>query len=237
MVYQKKNFHTKRVQGGASRQYKKKRPVPRKGNKINWGSVAKTAVDTAATVAKVVSMLNIEKHFLTISASPTNILNGFPYFQLINGLSQGSGAGNRQGQQLKSTNINLRGKLSCNAGASAGASQARIMLVHDRQPNGATFAIVDLLENGQVWSFRTMGYRKRFKVLADKSYQMVLNTANEEHIVDLSAQLDLHTMYNTGNTGTITDIDTGSLYLIVMSDEVSSGPAFEYQLRYRWIDN
>lgn len=238
MAYSKRKYHqTRRPQGNASAMYRKKRPIPKKkGGGINWGSVAKTAVDTAGTVAKVISMLNVEKHYLNIAAtqSPTTAA---PVIQLINGLQLGNTASQRQGQQLKSTNINLRGKLSVNNSAVGGSSQARIMLVYDRQSNGSVFSITDLLENGAVWSFRTMGYKKRFKVLADHTYQMVNNTNTEQQIVDLSAVLDLRTIYNTGNTGTISDIDTGSLYLVLISDEATYGPELQYQLRYRWVDN
>jgi len=114
----------------------------------------------------------------------------------------------------------------------------RILIVSDSQPNGVLPAATDILQpesdgSLSVLSFVNMNNRDRFKILMDKWHQFAaFKVTTAEDSIWQSAlgastvwtgkkfkRCNLEVIFNASSGGTIGDISTGALYLIVMGTE------------------
>lgn len=143
--------------------------------------------------------------------------------QLLNGCVEGTAITNRIGQKIELTSVSVDFQL---AGATlttaqgfpyAGVDAVRVALVYDRQPNGAALTYANVFNNNNVeqapLSKRNMNFTDRFEVLKSQLYR--IDTASNISITDswyISTKHDVR--YGGSNNGDITDIETGSLYLI-----------------------
>lgn len=98
----------------------------------------------------------------------------------------------------------------------ASASTVRLMIVYDRQPNGAYPAIGDLLaDNASAPVFNSainIGYRERFAVLRD--CQFTLDTAvglTHHYETFIKRQLDINYI---GTSNAIASVGSGAVYLV-----------------------
>ncbi len=155
-------------------------------------------------------------------------------FNLLNGTTTGDAVNNRSGQSVKANGISLRYYVVGNA--SANWIAGRIMVVYDKQANGAIFAIGDLLNATTPVSMRTVGNQMRFLVLYDKNYVLSWN-GNSSIIEDVNIPCQNHTEYNTGTAATVADIVTGSIYLIHFTDQATNTAAMTWYSRYWFVDN
>lgn len=140
----------------------------------------------------------------------------------------------------------------------------RVMLVYDRQANGALFTKPDLLESANingvtdntVLAFRKVGTKDRFLVLADKRISFPgtntdigpvggpwkqevgavvdysKNPVNFKIFVPLGG---LVTRYNGDDSGTISDIETGSLVLFILGKNPPATSNFSYRIVTRLV--
>ena len=115
--------------------------------------------------------------------------------------------------------------------------QIRVMLVYDRQSNGVTAGITDVLNASDVASMKNLSNKRRFKVMMDKFILLsAADLAGEQQVLDFYRRLRHPVMFNDGNAGDISDIESGALYLI-MFGEVASGATdanmyFSCRVRY-----
>jgi len=105
----------------------------------------------------------------------------------------------------------------------------RMMIVYDKQTNGAAFAISDLLTTFSgvdnltprvidTNSPNNLNNRDRFVVLADKRFIMQSNGPSARHIKKYK-KLNTPVTYKSGNsTGVIGEITTGGLFLVLYRD-------------------
>jgi hypothetical protein len=95
----------------------------------------------------------------------------------------------------------------------------RIVVVQDKQTNGAALAITDVFNAVQVNSLQNIYNAERFRILYDTRF--MLNAYGEpisQRVVNFEIPLNVLTTYNTGNAGTVADINTNSLYLLVFGN-------------------
>jgi hypothetical protein len=156
-------------------------------------------------------------------------------FVLLNGLTTGDGNSNRTGQSIKGDGIDLKFVITGNAAATP--LLQRVLVVMDKQPNAAIFAIGDLLNATTATSMYTVGNQLRFNVLFDESYTMVPASDSYCQVRAIKINANAHTEYNTNNAGTIADIVTNSIYLIHFSDQAVNNSAINYFSRFWFIDN
>lgn len=186
----------------------------------------------ARDVAWLKSMVNIERKYAdyTFSAAITSTEN----FQLINGLTTGTSASTRNGQSVKLASVFVR--MYITQAAAATTTQVRIFLLRDKQANAAIATSGGLLaDNTNILSPLNISNGKRFKVYWDKLYRLDTNKLNLE--VKKYKRLRFHIEYNTGTAGTIADITTNSLYLMMVSDQDINSPTVQFWARIRFIDN
>lgn len=207
-----------------------------------WGKRIRRGFRAVGVVAKLArdvnylrSVVNVEKKYIDVSATPTSSTT--VAFVLLNGLVTGSTATSRLGQSIKM--ISVYPNLFWSINAAAATTYVRVIIFIDKQANGAAPAGNDLLVTStSVLSPLAIANSRRFKVLMDIRKTLSLN-GNEIVRYKRFRKLQTHVEFNTGNAGTIADIQTNSLYLMHMSDQPAgmNVPTFSYNVRTRFIDN
>lgn len=154
-------------------------------------------------------------------------------FKLINGLTKGTGLyGNRIGAQIRSTMIEISGQVGHNGwmgAANCTTTQdqvARMIVVRDKQCNGAIFSLTDLLDTATSLALYQGDDHSRYQILLDKSWICPATTTGAggtpttisggvgTHIFHFTIKLDKVTQYNNGDAGTVADIDFGALWVL-----------------------
>lgn len=187
-----------------------------------------------------------------IDRTATGGVAGTGTLSLLNGLTQGTGNTNRIGRQVMMKSIHIKFEVAgspFSATPVSPMSTVRAMIVYDCQPNGATPAVSDILETATI-GFQTVSgtalrYSQRFKVLYDKRWKLnnqltATSTTTYSEIYDEKyIKINLGTTYADTSTGTITDIDTGALFLLLTSDAgvAADNPVLLFYSRVRYTDN
>lgn len=196
-------------------------------------------VNKAYKLAKyAVSRLNAESNIIDTSHNGTSIGTTMN-IQLLNGTTQGDGNSNREGNSIRMKSVYLRLHNILSQNAAAIFNVCRIMIVLDKQPNGAIFSGADLLENTgiPVASPYEKDFSARFEVLLDKVVTMS-KTGNEGVFYKKYINLGQKVRYNETNGGTIADINTNALYLCIVTNASSPNePTFYTNVRLRFVDN
>lgn len=221
------------------------------------------------TRSKIPALLRSRKaEMKTIDVDETTInstISTTATFVLLNGTIEGASYQNRIGRKIAMESVRLTGQI-VPSGNGAGVSEyMRIMIIYDRQTNGAFPAITDVLEtildNGTTtntsYSGLNMNNAERFFVLMDQRVHIannnvstVINTSmNVQGIVDSSsfANIDrfkklknLETHYKAAGipNATVGDIATGGLYLVTFGNVASatSGYKLVASTRVRYSD-
>jgi len=119
----------------------------------------------------------------------------------------------------------------------------RLMLVYDKQANGAAPVIGDILESSDFLSQYTYDKRERFVILMDKCYTLgyqdktnFWGTGNPIVEDRRTIRINRPTIYS-GSTTAITDITTGSLWLVNVGTGTSPTAAtVDYRIRVAYTD-
>lgn len=156
----------------------------------------------------------------------------------VNCIQQGATVANRIGNKVIMRSIHLRMHMSSPA---AVVGQARLMLVYDRQPNGAFPAITDILLSQPAgvaasYSGINIANKSRFLMLRDHFY--IFDAAQSlVHMVDLYCKGRWEAEFGA-NAGTIGDFRTGAVYLVVYATFVGGGniSTSAAQCRIRYYD-
>lgn len=180
------------------------------------------------------NLINVEfkKHDVYNSVNSNNTGN----LILLNGLSNGDDYNDRDGRSVRFKSIQVQTRTLLNP--SSTNTVFRMILFLDKQANAGSPAVTELLDvstAARTDAFRNLDYRKRYVILKDKRF--TINSDYPEKIVDFYKKLDMKTIYDDSSTSTINDITTNSLYLYLVSDEVTNTPATLYNVRLRFIDN
>lgn len=153
---------------------------------------------------------------------------------LLNGLSIGDTSTTRTGQSIKMDRLDLRFYVVANA--TSVSNLTRVIVVYDRQTNAAAMTSADLLVSTNPNSPYTFGSQNRFIPLYDECFAMSYN-GNSIITKSMTLPANQHVTFNTGNAGTVADIVTGSLYLLVASKDLANPPDFTYWSRIWFVDN
>lgn len=194
---------------------------------------------TAKKVAKVQSDVSVIKRLVYNEQkyydqfNSYTILNAGTQFISCNNLAQGDGASQRTGNGVANKSLTIRINASHNP-AGADYMNLRVMLVKDKQPNGAFPVGGTLLQNVSFQSGLNDSQLLRFKVLADRTLPLSISGPMTSNIV-IRKKLKDFTRYS-GNVNSIADIQTNAYWLFLISDQAASGPIFTYNIRYKFSD-
>lgn len=143
----------------------------------------------------------------------------------------GSDFNNRIGRKIVLKSAYIRGRVVTEASQSAvltnnNCFQARFILFSDLQPNGAAPAVTDLLIEALPSSQLNLNNRDRFKIYCDKEFlfdpwmfsttatQTYSSASRQGYNFKKYKKINLESIYNATNGGTIADIQSGALYMM-----------------------
>lgn len=157
---------------------------------------------------------------------------------LLNGIVPGVGFSQRVGRQVRCHGLDLNVKCAVTAGT--GVDQTvRCLVVQDRQSNGAAPLITDVLTAVGTVTFPNLINQARFKILRDVVLDLNA-TAEAGSIKSFRLRLPLKavTQFNDGVAGTVADIVTNSIFVMVMGSIVAGALASTSTVncRYRFSD-
>lgn len=179
------------------------------------------------------TMLNVEKKKHDAQVNTTIGTTG--NVQILSGIAQGDGIGNREGNSIKVNSLYLRGALTIHG--SATASICRIMLVRDKQQIGDTEpALSDVLQSVDHTSPLNSATVGRFKIMWDKTY-VLKQTTNTTIFFKKYFKLARSRLHCRFNAGAATDLQKNHLYLMIVTSEATNLPAVVIDSRLGFIDN
>jgi len=183
-----------------------------------------------------------KKWFDTTIVDTTSRIAGVIYN--LNLVPQGTNDQQRIGNKITIRNINIHAYAN-NDDALLGVPQGgnlRVIVYLDKQCNGATPLITDILKTASIESFRNMDNVDRFVFLKEKYVYVPIMTANAAHTdttphkwtVSVSCNIPIH--FNS-NTGAIAEIRSNNIGLLYITDVVGVNAAADGVCRVKFLDD
>jgi len=214
--------------------------------------VARAAASRAARSARIAAYreapflsnlavrgLNLQPgEFKSVDANAVLDVNTAGAVFLLNGIARGDDIDERIGRQVTLKSIQMRAQTYGTAGTGVDQTH-RVMIVYDRQTNAAALTVADVLQTVAWLSHRNLENRKRFRVLYDKCVN--INATGEpgtSRVLEFYRHLNHPEEFNNGDAGTVADIQSGSLYLVVIGSEAAGATAGSINVytRVRYVD-
>lgn len=214
----------KRAQARGKSRYqaalKRRRPAP--------------AAAAAAAAAPMAVMRTYDR--AEFKSYETTLTGGYfsstPAFATLNCPAPGTGLNQRIGRQITLRSIELRLGQQVLGTANTG-SWVRAVVFYDRQTNAATPAVTDLLMAADVWSPRNLDNRHRFSILHDDlKYCAYQPDGQAGHVMYFYRKLRHPTTFNAVGGGTVADITSGGLFLLLLGNMPLAGGDESYAFGY-----
>jgi len=164
---------------------------------------------------------------------------------LLNGCIAGSDIGNRVGRKINMKSLMIRINFAPIISVpSPLGNLARAIVVYDSQTNITASTSTLLLNADNVLDPNKLENRERFTVLMDKFVSLPTHNytgsvpvagSPTQRLIKKFIRINKDTIYNAGSTGSVTDIVSGSLYLIVIA--LNATYSFQTNSRVRFVDN
>ncbi len=216
-----------------NRSYNNRRPGYKACGKMVYGD-AKKALAIARSVK---SLMNVEFKNHDVDHSATAIADGVGNIVQLTNIPQGDTTITRDGSNCKITSVYINLLLRINA--SATNTNVRVSLVHDKQTNQAIYATADLLSNvnnvNSIVSPLNLDNQYRFHILYNKVFK-ITDSGQQTAVVKIYKKMQMKLRFD-GNTPSIADLRSGSLSLLLISNEATNTPTFTGSCRIRFVDN
>ncbi len=157
--------------------------------RTNGTKAAKTIRTTAPSVATRIGRSTLApelKFFDTVNTGTALAITGVVTNNSLNIVPQGTTESQRVGRKMIIRKIGIRFLLQFNSGTAESAEVVRVIVVQDKQANGAAFGITDVLETASEGSFNNLANKSRFIILMDR-YEAINKT------VDIGTNINEHT--------------------------------------------
>ncbi len=181
-------------------------------------------------------LLNVEYKFLDVQNTEAAV-STTPSVNISSIILQGDGGSARDGNSVKAVGIRLNYMITLNT--SAVSSQIRVILIHDKQTNGALAAAGDILQDvtadDGIVSPYNLDNKYRFRMLYDRVHTLSDN-GRQSIAVKKYFKLNQKLRFD-GTAGDITDIPSSSYLLLFVSNEPTNTPTITRHSRLRFIDN
>jgi len=167
---------------------------------------------------------------------------------LLNGIARGDDITERNGRQVTMKSIEVQLQFQCTTPVGVpGNNMIRVMIVYDRQANAAALTPAQVLDSiGTIntpITPKNLENRERFVILRDMKFgipgSQVADFIAAPKYAKFYQGVSMPVTFNAGDAGTVADIVTGSLYLLVFSDEAAgaSNPRYHGTSRVRYADS
>lgn len=154
-------------------------------------------------------------------------------------IGQGTTKNTRIGNKINICNWNMHGVVYLPSSATIVADTMRIIVGIDKQANGATAAVTDVLEVAEYDSFRAMDSVDRFKVLKDKWITLnpqvsgaATGSINRHFKINIK-NLNLPVHYSS-TTGAITELRSNNLFVLLIAQVGNA--TMDMQSRVKFYD-
>lgn len=168
----------------------------------------------------------------------SNLSSTTPHIRLLNGLIRGNDEVNhRIGDKCKFHRLTMNLTIVNSAALAYPEQFVRVLIIREKTALGSAIGLSQYFNASfpEVYDLRNIDTRndKRFVTYYDKMYRLgnrTTSTASTLHINSGSPQLSIRinkkmsfeTNYARANTGAIDDIDTNSLYLVIITSNPTS---------------
>lgn len=215
--------------GNYKRNYRKKGTMTRYKRKDNFTATADFARQGYYLAKRLARVVNVEvkNHDVVTSL-------GVPATGIVHDLSviaAGTTNNTRDGSGIKVMSLNLRGHIQIHA--SSVASSFRIILFRGKNENEIAPTVSTVLQAADVNSFKNEDNKFQTKILIDQTIQVGSQTSSRRKHVRFNEKLFGHINYSAATT----DIESGGVYLLLISTEASNTPTFAYTSRLTYVDN
>lgn len=220
----------------------------KKFRKVN--PVSQSQVVPAKSVVEIKSV-DVNQGTLTGNFSTT------PTFILLNAMRLGTDFYQRVGRKIVMKSLRVTGIIVPSGSVATSASYMRMMVVYDKQSNGAAPAITDIITdvNGSgatgtnSYAGKNLNYRDRFVILRDhamlgpivsaggaiSTYSIDPAAKDNGYLIDWYIPMDHEVVYRA-DVGSISDIATGGLYVIFYGSTATASWEFQGRARLRYKD-
>jgi len=160
----------------------------------------------------------------------------------------------RVGRKITLKSLQIRGLLLPSDDTTAD-QQIRMLIVFDKQSNGAAPTWGDVIKSQNIsgttssthMDMVNLDNRDRFEIIRDRTWSITKRDTTATQAFSGSPTTicvnefiklgDRQTVYNAGTAGTVGDIQSGSLYFFMISNNANaSGTNFDVAFRTRFID-
>jgi len=185
-----------------------------------------------------------ELKFLDTTLAPTTAAAAGTVTTNLVAIPQNDTESGRVGRRVVIRSIHLRGnvRIDSTGTAAAGADQCRLILVQDKQANGAAFAVTDVLASADYRSHKNLDNVSRFRILMDKQISLnataSFSAATVEHQYTLNQYMKCYIPMDydaSAATGAITTQKSNSVALLMISENANA--IVSYIARVRYSDN
>jgi len=154
----------------------------------------------------------------------------------INLIAQGAGDGQRVGRKIMMKSFQMRWTWGL-AATTTGGSPLRVLVIFDRQSNGALPATLDVLEQDDINSPMELGHNERFVVISSFYTEPISVQNNFSVAGEVYKKINLEATYN-GAAGTIAQVITGAVFIMIAQTGAAGTvvPTFRYYARIRYTD-
>ncbi len=187
-----------------------------------------------------------EMKFFDLDLDDATIATGGTITDSINKIAQGTTEITRIGRKCTIRGINWRYVITLAASTAAGDTTdvVRVIMYLDKQCNGATATVLDILESADFQSFNNLSNKSRFRTLSDKTYDLVAHAGGGDGTTeDYGEDITTDSFYKKCNipiefdstAGAITEIRSNNLGVLLISQTGKTG--FGSKIRLRYSDN
>lgn len=169
-----------------------------------------------------------------------NIIQTAPYTYCLNVLQQGTSLTTRLGNEVYMKYLRLKMYLYNTANAFSYDNMIRIVIVREVPQLGSAISLNSLFGVANPYPYtlyenQNRDFKHRFKIVYDRTYNLWDNNNLFQRVITINKKLGFTTNYARGNAGTVADIDTNGLHLVVFSQKGTVGVTYityEYEITF-----
>lgn len=150
----------------------------------------------------------------TITMPATGVTTGV--LTLVNACANGTSPVTRVGNKTFMKSLLLRLNLAV-VNPTTASTRIRVMVVYDKEANGAAPAATDILASDTNCSANNLYRPGRFTTLLDE-FMEPMNGTSTGYFLNRYVKMGLPCLFNSGNASTVADISSGSVYVLVNSN-------------------
>ncbi len=217
--------------------YKKKR-YTKKRTYFDTARDTMSVAGKALTVAYGIKrLMNVEFKFIDKTDTNVTMDDGSGTHINVTNLAQGDTDITRDGNSIKVTSWLFRANITMNP--MAVLTFATVLLVQDKQSNGAVYSVSKLLKSvaSGLSTISPLNIDNKFRFRVIKRWEVAMSASGKtDYILKFVKKMNMHIRYGSNN-GDITDLQSNALSIVIISNEALNAPTITYYNRIRYVDN